>query len=291
MNIQVPSMQDLLSAGVHFGHKVSRGHPRMKPYVFGARDGVQIIDLAKSEEQLKIAAEKAYQLGKEGKTLLIVGTKKQAREIVSDLAKQADAFYLNVRWFGGLLTNFESIRKNIQKSNSLIEEQQKGQLSHYTKKEQLLITRKLNKFNYEMGGIASMDKVPDAMFIVDAVSDKTAVKEGADMGVTLIGLTDTNADPSVFTYPIPANDDGIKSIKIICDTVIGAYIEGKKKGPDAVLEIVEDAPKDEKKAAKKDLKEVEAVVEEELPVEVVEEAEAIEEEIEKQVVDESDKKV
>src|SRR3989344_3592811 len=177
MAISTPSMQELLTAGVHFGHKISRGHPKMKQFIYGAREGVHIIDLAMADEKLKEAAEEAYKLGKAGKVLLIVGTKKQAQQKIESLAKEANSFYLNKRWVGGLLTNFEEIRKNIKKLNDLKIQQEKGELSRYTKKEQPLISRKLTKFISELGGIADIDKIPDAMFIVDAVSDKTAVVE------------------------------------------------------------------------------------------------------------------
>jgi small subunit ribosomal protein S2 len=228
MKTKVPSMQDLLEAGAHFGHKVSRGNPRMKRYVYGARDGVQIVDLAKTEELLKEATEKAYQLGKDGKVMLLIGTKKQAQELIRGLAKEADTYYLVQKWVKGLFTNFEEIRKNIKKLLDLKEKQQKNQLTHYTKREQLFMSRKVNKFEYELGGVAAMEKLPDAIFVVDGVADKIAIKEARETGVKVLGISDTNADPMTFDYPVPANDDGIKSINLICETIIGAYIEGKK---------------------------------------------------------------
>lgn len=279
-NISVPSMQDLLSAGVHFGHQVRRGHPKMGQFIFGARDGIHIIDLEKSEQKLQDATKAAHDLGKNGASLLIVGTKKQAHEIVEKLAKDAGAYYLTERWVGGLLTNFDEIRRNIKKLSDLKDKQQKGQLSHYTKKEQLLISRKVEKFERELGGIAEMQQIPNAMFIVDAVSDNTAVKEAGKMGITLIGLSDTNADPNWFDYPVPANDDGIKSIKIVCETVINAYRDGKKEAKDVA----------DKKAAQ-EAKEKQDQETAALGEHVAQEAAAIEEEIEKQVVEESERKV
>ncbi len=303
-NISTPSMQDLLSAGVHFGHKVSRGHPRMKSYIFGARDGVHIIDLAKSEELLKEATQAAYELGKQGKTLLIVGTKKQAQEIVKDLALQAESPYMNKRWVGGFFTNFDEVRKNTKMLNDLKVAQDKGELSMYTKREQLLISRKLEKYHTELGGIANVDKLPDAIFLVDAVSDITAVKEANRMKIMLIGLSDTNTDPTWFDYPVPANDDGIKSIKLICETVIGAYIKGKKEFSVSGAATAETKPAEEtkeapKKEAKKEAKKEEskkeakdeAPKEEKLDQAVAEEAAVLEEEIEKKVLEESERKV
>lgn len=297
-NISIPSMQDLLGAGVHFGHKVSRGHPKMAPFIFGAREGVHIIDLAQSEQKLKEAAQEAYKLGKEGKTLLVVGTKKQAKQIIESLAKEADAPYLSQKWIGGILTNFDEIKKNVKKLNDLKEQQIKGELSRYTKKEQLLISRKLEKFEREMGGASNMDKIPDALFLIDAVSELTAVKEAQRVGIKVIGFSDTNADPNWFDFPIPANDDGIKSIKIICETVIKSYGEGRKVSGGAVEP--KESPdssksatgKDESKVTKKTEKEKDEVIEEPvLDKAVAEEAAVLEEIVEKKIVEESDRKI
>lgn len=283
--IKTPDMQELLGAGVHFGHKVSRGHPKMKRYIFGARDGVHILDLAHSEEQLKEAAQAAYDMGKAGQVLLLVGTKKQAQDIVEDLAKEADTFYLNKTWYGGIFTNFDEIKKNWKKLSDLKTEQEKGTLSRYTKREQMLIGKKLSKFTNEMGGAIGMEKMPDALFVVDAVGDNIAVREALKMGVKVIGLCDTNADPTWFDYPVAANDDGIKSIKIICETIIRAYAAGKKEAGIKVGEA-----KAESKTEKKESKPVESK-EEGLDEVLAQEAAVIEEEIEKEVVDESSRKV
>src|SRR5579884_1888878 len=276
--ISVPSMQELLEAGVHFGHQVRRGNPRMKPYIYGVRDGVHIIDLAKSEEMLKEAAQAAYDLGKDGKVMMLVGTKKQAKEIVESLAKEVDTPYLNSKWVGGLLTNWEEIKKNIKKLNGLQEEQEKGTLSRYTKKEQLLIARKLQKFHSMLGGMSGQEKIPDALFIIDAPAEITAVKEAQRMGLIMIGFADTNSDPGWMDYPVAANDDGIKSIKLIAETIVRAYGEGKKAaGVKAAAEA--------KKAAD-DVKADDGV----LSDPVADETAAIEEEVEKQVVQESSRK-
>ena len=313
MAISTPSMQELLTAGVHFGHKISRGHPKMKQFIYGAREGVHIIDLAMADEKLKEAAEEAYKLGKAGKVLLIVGTKKQAKQKIESLAKEANSFYLNKRWVGGLLTNFEEIRKNIKKLNDLKIQQEKGELSRYTKKEQLVISRKLTKFISELGGIADMDKIPDAMFIVDAVSDKTAVVEAKKTGVEVLGLCDTNADPYFFDFPVPANDDGIKSINLICDTVLGAYVKGKKSSSAQATEDKEAGIKEEskesegteepkvkktgEKAGEKKSEKIEEKTENpEEPAPAVDaavahETAALEEEVEKVVLEESERKI
>jgi small subunit ribosomal protein S2 len=275
-DVTIPSMQDLLGAGVHFGHKVSRGNPRMKNYLFGARDGVHIINLERSEEKLQEAANAAYEFGKEGKTLLIVGTKKQAQDKVKELAEKAGANYANIRWLGGLLTNFDEIKKNFKKLHEQRDLLGKGQLSHYTKKEQLLISKKLEKFDRELGGVSQMEAVPQLMIVIDAVTDLTAVKEAGKMGMTIMGLCDSNADPTWFNYPVPANDDGIKSINLIAETLVDAYCDGKKE---AGVRAAAQKAKEEKDAADKAAAEASSAVEEE--------AAAIEEEVEKQIVKES----
>lgn len=278
MAITTPNMQELLTAGVHFGHKVSRSHPKMREFIFGARDGIAVIDLAFSEKQLNEASEQAYELGKNGKVLLIVGTKKQARDIVKEMAEKAGAPFLNQRWIGGILTNFDEVKKNIRKLTTLRDEKQKGKLSHYTKKEQLLLSRKIGKFERDMGGAADMEAVPSAIFVVDAVTDKTAILESKKMGLTLIGISDTNADPTLLDYPIAGNDDGIKSIKIICDTIIDAYIKGKS---DAGKKLEADEAK--KKAD-------EEAVEIALNSKVLEEAEVLEEMVEEKAINEQERR-
>jgi small subunit ribosomal protein S2 len=219
----VPSMQDLLEAGVHFGHQVRRGHPKMSEYIFGVRDGVHIINLEFSEKLLKEAVAYAEKIGKEGKVLLFVGTKKQAQPLVKAAAEEAKSPYLNDRWVGGFLTNFDEVRRNINKLQDLKEKKAKGELSHYTKKEQLLISRKLEKFDLVYGGVAELDRLPDVVFLVDCVGEKTALAEAIRMNIPVISIADTNCNPLLLDYPIPGNDDATKSIKIIIDAIAKAY--------------------------------------------------------------------
>ncbi len=289
MNTKIPTMEELLEAGVHFGHQVRRGNPKMKKYIYGERDGVHILDLAQSEEKLKEATQAAFELGKSGKILLLVGTKKQARELVEGLAKEFDMPYLSSKWVGGFLTNFEELRKQTKKLNDLKAEKEKGDLSRYTKKEQLLIARKLEKFEKVLGGVAHLEKIPDAMFIIDAPSEMTAVREGLRVGIPMLGFADTNADPTLLDFPIPANDDGIKAITLVTETVIRAYGEGKKNGirneeervSKEAAQAAKDKKKEEKEAGSGGVEEDEAVMEE---------AAVIEEQVEQQVVDESNRK-
>lgn len=277
MAIPVPTMQQLLEAGVHFGHQVRRGNPRMGQYIYGAREGVHIINLEASEKLLKEAVEYAHNLGKEGKVLLVVGTKKQAQPIVKELAEKAGAPYVDFKWVGGLLTNFEEIRKNIKKLKELKEKKEQGELSHYTKKEQLLISRKLQKFDRQWGGVADMNKLPDALFIIDCVAEKTALTEGIRMKIPVVGIADSNSNPALLDYPIPGNDDASKSIKIITEAVINTYHEGLKS-----------AIKAKKIREEKEAEEAAAALE---TPPIAEEVAAAEEEIEKKVVQESERVV
>ncbi|MDO8498184.1 MAG: 30S ribosomal protein S2 [bacterium] len=282
MKITIPSMQDLLEAGVHFGHQVRRGNPHMREYIFGVREGVHIIDLEFSEKLLQQAAEFAYNLGKEGKVILFVGTKKQAQPIIEEAVKKVGAPYVIYKWVGGTLTNFDEIKKNIKKLTDLNEKKGKGELSRYTKKEQLLISRKLEKFDKSLGGIAQMGKLPEALFVVDCVTEKTALMEAARMKIPVIGVADTNSDPMMMAYPIPSNDDATKSIKIIVETIAKAYGEGLKEGGHITVTVSEEKPKKEEETD-----ELKKIAEEAVSPDVA----AAEEEVEKEVVAESERVV
>lgn len=244
---ETPSLQSLLEAGVHFGHQVRRGHPRMRPYIFGAREGVHIIDLTQSEKYLKEACEFVYNLGKENKSLLFVATKKQAKPIVEEAAKRLDAPYMIERWMGGFLTNHDEIYKNIKKLKEYLGQKESGKLTKYTKKEQLLIGRKMDKLQRDFAGVLNFEGLPDAVFIIDTVTEDVAVKEVNRMKIKVVAIADSNSDPSLIDYPIPGNDDAIKSIKILTDAIAQAYEEGKKEaGKIAEKKAVEEAKEKEK---------------------------------------------
>lgn len=281
---KLPSLEDLLEAGVHFGHQVRRGHPRMRPFIYGARDGVHIIDLTKSEEFLKIACEFLYNLGKEGKTLLFVGTKKQARPIIEEWAKKLESPYLVQRWIGGFLTNFEAISKNIKRLKELKEQKEKGELKKYTKKEQMLLDRQIANLEKDYKGVLDLQKLPDAIFVVDGVSDYIAIKEANGLKITVVAIADSNCNPILIDYPIPGNDDAIKSITILVGAVARAFEAGKKE---AGKFAEKEAKRVEKEAADK-LKEEKI---EEIPEELKVEVEAAEERVEKQTVKESERVV
>ena len=273
--LKLPSLQNLLEAGVHFGHQVRRGHPRMRPYIYGVREDVHIIDLTQSESLLKEAAEFVYELGIEGKILLFVGTKKQARPIIEELARNLQAPFLVERWMGGFLTNFEEIKKRIKILKELKEQKEKGQLSKYTKKEQLLLDRKMEKLQRDFQGVMDLPGHPDAIFVVDAVSDNIAVREANRLGIKVVAIADSNCNVSEIDYPIPGNDDAIKSIKILSEAVASAYGEGKKEAG--------------KVKAAKEKKEVEAKAEETVNEEIVQEVVAAEEQVEKAAVKEAER--
>ena len=286
----LPKIEELLEAGVHFGHQVRRGHPRMKPYIYGARDGVHIIDLTKSETLLREACEYVYELGKMGKVLLFVGTKKQARLIVEEFAKKLDAPYLTERWIGGFLTNFEEIKKNRKLLKDLKEQKEKGELEKYTKKEQLLIDRKMGKLEKDFRGVMDLDILPDAIFVIDATVENVAVKEAERMGVKVVAIADSNCNPSEIDYPIPGNDDAIKSIKILVEALANAYGEGKKEAGQAAEKLVKDAERAAVKDAAKEGKMRVNILSDE-PEELKIEVAAAEEMVEKKAVKEAEKVV
>ncbi|MBI2196866.1 30S ribosomal protein S2 [Candidatus Daviesbacteria bacterium] len=274
---KLPSLQELLEAGVHFGHQVRRGHPRMRPYIYGAREGVHVIDLTQSEKYLKEACEFVYELGKFGKVLLFVGTKKQAKPVIEELAKEFQAPYLVQRWMGGFLTNFEQMQKNIKILKEYLEQKEKGQLSKYTKKEQLLLDRKMGKLQKDFAGVMDLGKLPDALFVVDAVSDNIAIREARRLNIKVVAITDSNSDPTEIDYPIPGNDDAIKSIKVLVGAIASAYGEGKKEAGKVAEKLLKSQ---EKEAAKK---------EDVLPEELKEEVAVAEEMVEKKAVKESER--
>ena len=280
-------MEEMLEAGVHFGHKTSRANPRMKEFIYGAREGVSIIDLTIAEGELNKAIDFAYKLGQDGKVLLVVGTKKQARAVVEEVAKATETPYITNHWVGGLLTNFSEIHRNLSKLMGLKVEQEKGELVRFTKKEQLLISRKLEKFNRNLGGLTELVVEPDALFVLDTVADQTAVKEAIRMNLPIIGVCDTNANPQMIDYPIPANDDGIKSIRLIAEAIINAYSEGKKLG----VANREAAVKTAELAAAKAIADKEVADKAVLDANLTEQVAIVEEELEKEIVEDSSVKV
>lgn len=221
-------LQELLEAGVHFGHQSHRWNPKMSDYIFDARDGVHIFDLVKTAAQLEEAMKFAYELGKSGKNLVFVGTKRQAQEIVKAAAEEADAMYITIRWMGGFLTNWEQVSKSIAKMNNLKSGLASGKFDHYTKYERMQIQKDIDRLERFFGGVADLKRTPDAIFVVDITEEEVAAKEARMTNVPVIALVDSNGNPTLADYVIPANDDAVSSIKLLTTMVAQAYAEGKK---------------------------------------------------------------
>ncbi|MCL5411246.1 MAG: 30S ribosomal protein S2 [Patescibacteria group bacterium] len=225
--MSLPTMRELLEAGVHFGHQAKRWNPKMKPFVFTERGGVHVIDLAQTVQRLEEAHKFIKDISSKGGVVIFVGTKKQAQDIVKEEAEKVGVMYLTKRWPGGLLTNFESIKRTIKRLNDLEEKKKSGELSSFTKKEQLLIDREIAKLDELLGGVRKLTSLPDALFIVDSKKEENAVREAKKMGVPVVAIVDTNADPTKVDFPVPANDDALKSIAMLVKAISDSYYEGK----------------------------------------------------------------
>ncbi|MRI59238.1 MAG: 30S ribosomal protein S2 [Epsilonproteobacteria bacterium] len=222
------TMKDLLECGVHFGHQTRRWNPKMKPFIFGVRKNIHIIDLQKTLRYFRYTYNVVRDAAKDGKTILFVGTKKQAKNAIEEHAKRCGMPYVNSRWLGGTLTNFNTIRKSIRKLEVIEEMEKSGQMELLTKKEALMLRRKKEKLENFLGGIRDMKKLPDMLFIIDAVREHIAVKEGNKLAIPIVAPLDTNCDPDLIDYPIPGNDDAIRSIQLFCREIADAIIEGKE---------------------------------------------------------------
>jgi small subunit ribosomal protein S2 len=222
-----PSLVDMLKAGMHFGHSAGRWHPKMRPFIFGERDGVHIIDLEKSQGLLSLALEQVKTIANRGGVILFVGTKTQAKSIVQKYAQECGMPYVVERWLGGTLTNYNQIKQSIKRFKMLKDQRDKGELRKYTKKEQLMIQWEIEDMEKRLGGIENMAKVPEAMFVIDIRTERTAVREANDTGTQVIGVCDTNVNPEGIDYIIPSNDDAIRTIELVTRLVSEAVKEGK----------------------------------------------------------------
>lgn len=218
----------LVMHGLHLGHKKQRTHPRAKQYIYKIDNSVAIIDLFKTHEKLSEALEFIKTLGKEGKTLLIVASKKTARDYVTQACKDAQIAYITNKWVGGFLTNFQEVKKNIERLKSLQQDQKEGAWEALPKHEQTALGKKMGRIASIYGGVAVLEKLPDALFVIDIKKERNATKEATDLSIPTVAVVDTNCDPDSVTYPIPANDDAVASITFLTDAVVNAYIEGKK---------------------------------------------------------------
>lgn len=220
-------LADLLEAGCHFGHQKRKWHPKMQPFIYMEKDGVHIFDLAKTAEQLQHAYNFAFQMGKEGKTMIFVGTKRQVKELVKDAASKAGILSITSRWLGGLLTNWEQVRLSIKRMVEIEDGLKNDKFKGYTKYERGQIEKELGRLARFFDGIRNLKTKPDCLFIVDPVREKNALAEAVKMGVPTIALADSNADPTAVDVVVPANDDAVRSVKFIVDQVAAGYAAGR----------------------------------------------------------------
>src|SRR6266568_3441153 len=219
-------MKELLEAGVHFGHQTRRWNPKMKEYIFGERNGIHIIDLQKTLKLFREASRFVGELSSSGKTLLFIGTKRQAQESVAEEANRCGMFYVNHRWLGGTLTNFATIRKSIARLKKLDEMSETGEYERLPKKEVIGLERERAKLESALVGIKNMDRLPSAVFIIDPKKEKIAVEEAQRLAIPIVAIVDTNCDPTGIDYPIPGNDDAIRSVRLITSRIADAVLEG-----------------------------------------------------------------
>lgn len=245
-------IEDLLKAGAHFGHLTSRWNPKMAPFLFMERSGIHILDLKQTQTLLDEAADAAARFSQRGKEILFVGTKKQAQEVVTEEAKRCGMPYVTERWLGGMLTNFQTIRKSIRRMEEIDRQEQDGTLAKLKKKERLMRRREREKLERTLSGIASMNKLPAALFVVDVRREHIAVNEARKLDIPVIALLDSNCDPDLIDFPIPANDDAMKSIALFTRAVSDAVLEGRKarEAKRQAEKAEEEARKAEKEARK-----------------------------------------
>jgi len=242
--MSIVSMKQLLECGVHFGHQTRRWNPKMKPYIFTERNGVYIIDLQKTVKGLEKAYDFLREVAKNNGTVLFVGTKRQAQETIRDEALRSSSFYINQRWLGGMLTNFQTIRRRVNRMIELQTLEQNGILNTYPKKEALELRKELEKLEKYLVGIREMRDIPDAIFVVDPRRENIAVLEARKIGIPVVAIVDTNCDPELIDYPIPGNDDAIRAIKLMVGAMSSSIIEGRQ-GVDGYVAPQEDKDKEE----------------------------------------------
>ena len=259
------TMKQLLEAGVHFGHQTRRWNPKMKPYIFGARNGIYIIDLQKTVKLFKVAYEFIVDLTSKGGTVLFVGTKKQAQDSIVEEATRCGMPYVNHRWLGGMLTNFVTIRKSVDKLKRLEAMFEDGTIERFAKKEVLKLDRKRQKLERNLGGIKDMERLPDAIYVVDSKQEQIAVREANKLHIPVVAIVDTNCDPDGIDYIIPGNDDAIRAIRLITSRIADACLEGRSKYEESLASQEKEEGDDSSEP--KDVKEKVEIVTEEVPTE------------------------
>jgi small subunit ribosomal protein S2 len=227
-------LADLLNSGAHFGHLTRRWNPKMKPFIFMERNGIHIIDLKKTQELLESACNAIANAVADGKRVLFVGTKKQAQNIIREEAQRCGEYYVSERWLGGMLTNFATIRKSVKRLNNIEKMESDGTYDKITKKEILHLEREKEKLQNYLSGVVDMTRIPGILFVVDVKKEEIAVKEAKRLGIPVVGIVDTNVDPDPIDYPIPANDDAIKSIQTTTRLIADAVLEGKERSKAAL---------------------------------------------------------
>ena len=227
-----PNLDDLLKAGVHFGHQTRRWNPKMRRFIFAERNGIHIIDLQKTLRQIELAQKLAREVILRGDNVLFVCTKRQLSAIVKDEAERSSALYVTERWLGGLLTNFQTVKKQIRRLKDLeTGSETGGEFENYTKKEQLLMTRQRDKLAKNLSGIKNMTRIPGLMFVIDSKKERIAVSEANKLGIPIVAIVDTNADPDVITVPIAGNDDAIRSVDLITKAIADSIVEARREAP------------------------------------------------------------
>jgi small subunit ribosomal protein S2 len=239
------TIKELLEAGVHFGHQTKRWNPKMKKYLFGERNGIYIIDLQKTLKKFQEAAEFMTQVAVEGLPVVFVGTKKQAADVIEEEARRCEQFFVNRRWLGGTLTNFQTIRKSVSRLRRIEDLETKGGMENRTKKEATKLRRERQKLEHALDGIKGMDRLPGAIFVIDTKKERIAVREARRLGIPVVAVVDTNCDPEEIDYPIPGNDDAIRAIRLMASRMADAVVEGRavrvKAAEDAASSVAEAA--------------------------------------------------
>jgi len=224
-----PLVRQLLEAGVHFGHQTKRWNPKMKPFIFGSRSGIYIIDLEKTERQLERACAFVEEVAARGEQILLVGTKKQARRVIEDSFARCEMPYVVTRWLGGTLTNFPTIKRNIDKLLTLRKQREEGYFQRLTKKDAKHLERQLERLEVHLSGLANMHRLPACVYVIDPKREQNAVHEANRLGIPIVAICDTNADPDVITYPIPGNDDAIRAVQLITSLLVERIVAGRRQ--------------------------------------------------------------
>lgn len=235
------SMKELLEAGVHFGHQTRRWNPKMKEFIFGERNGIHIIDLQKTQRYFREAVKFVTEAAREGKTFLFVGTKRQAQDAIAEEAQRCGQFYVNQRWLGGLLTNFQTIQKSIRRLQEIEQMKADGRFAQFPKKEAIRLERKRALLERNFMGIKTMTRLPDVLFVIDTEKEAIAIKEARRLGIPIVAVVDTNCDPEGIDYPIPGNDDALRAVRLFVSKIADAIIEGRQMAKEEVPEVPTEA--------------------------------------------------